>query len=58
MKDLCKGKPGKDQVDCNSEANTFSSGVKLLGCKAYQDSQKEACSCPGDNLFTPHVGNG
>lgn len=46
MKQQCKSEP--KQQECENNAAIYGLGVKMMGCKAYQESQTEACECSKD----------
>lgn len=48
MQTRCAKLKGQDRQACDGEANMMSSGVRMFGCAAYQDSQAEACTCDLD----------
>ncbi len=35
----------KEFDDCSEQARTFNTAARLLGCEAFQGSQREACEC-------------
>ncbi|KDO24516.1 hypothetical protein SPRG_10331 [Saprolegnia parasitica CBS 223.65] len=46
MKDLCANESGVDaQKSCDSMAEIYAMGPKLMGCPAFTKAQKEACTC-------------
>ncbi|OQS06660.1 phospholipase A2 [Thraustotheca clavata] len=46
MKDMCAGEVGVDaQKSCESMADIYVMGPKLMGCPAFTKAQREACTC-------------
>jgi len=42
---LVEERKKKEKEDCEGQAQMFFTGTRALGCQAYLDSQKEACTC-------------
>ncbi len=41
-----RGSRGRKEFDdCSEQARTFNTAARLLGCEAFQGSQREACEC-------------
>ena len=46
MMSQCSNKKNKkERDDCEGQASMFFTGTRSLGCQAYIESQKEACTC-------------
>lgn len=45
MRELCKNNYKSKKHECESYSHIYALGTSMLGCSAYEESQRASCEC-------------